>query len=494
MGDLRHKTLSGVRWMAISQVVSQVARFLIAALLARLVTPPEFGLFQMATVFTSFASLLCDVGLGAALIQQPQLDERQLSATFWLNTGISAILLAVLSSAAGALASVYHQPAVALLVRVVSADFVLAALAIVHRALLIREMNYRALARAEIAASLVGGVAALAAAWQGAGVWSLAVLVLTTTGTSTVMLWLSRNWRPSWRGQQAVSGHILGFGLNLQGFNVINYWLRNLDKFLIGRMFGDVQLGQYSRAYTTMLLPQTQLIGVLERVMWPALARCNQNRPRLRDVYCQALRLVCFVAFPALAGMLATAAEFVHVLYGPRWADCVPALRWLCVAGLAQAPVATAGWLYLATGRTRRLLGWGAGAGVFIVAGTLAGIAMGSIESVAMMYALTSTLLLPAAFLVAAPCVELPLRRVAQAIGGNLALSLVMAAAVWLLRGALPASLSPLLRFLACVTAGAVIYGGLAVALRLPAARDLVTVLRDLRRKPAPAVPAEATS
>ena len=481
MPTLRRDTLAGVGWMGLAQVAGQAMRFIYAALLARLVTPVEFGLFQMALVFTGFAALLCDVGLGAALIQRPTVEQRQLSTTFWFNLGLSLMLVLILAGVADVLALAYEEePEVAPLIRVVALDFLVGSLAVVHRALLVRAMDFRRLAAAETTGILLGGLAALASAWLGAGVWSLAVLVLMTTTVTTVLLWILKPWRPSLMFRGMISDGLLAFGVHLQAFNVLNYWLRNLDKFLIGRLWGSVVLGHYTRAYSTMLLPQSQLTGMLERVMWPALARCSNNLPRLREAYLQALRLVCFIAFPCLAGLLVTADDFVRVIYGPRWVDCVPMLKWLCVVGMAQTPVATTGWLYLATGRTRLLLAWGVGAGALIATGLVASARLGDVMTMVKGYTATTVFLTIPAFFVANACVKLPGRAVASAIGGPLLASAGMAAALQAAIGGPLTTLSPLQRLATSVVAGAIVYAGIGLLLRLPAFREFRTLTRDL--------------
>lgn len=483
MSGLKQQTLEGVRWMGVAQVAGQAARFGFAVLLARLVPPQEFGLFQMAVVFTSFAAVLCDVGLGAALIQRPAIEERQLTATFWLSATVSVGLAAVLCAAAVPIARFYGHRTVGLLVCVVSADFILSSLAIVHRALLIRAMDYRRLAAGELAGIFAGGALASVLALAGGGVWSLAALSLGTTAATTAALWWLQPWRPAFVLRGMVRRELLGFGLHLQGFNVVNYWLRNLDKFLIGKFFGDAPLGLYMRAYTTMLLPQTQITSVLERVMWPALARCSGDVDRLRAAYLRALRLVCFVSFPMMLGLLLVADDFVRLLYGAAWAGCVPALRLLCIAGLAQAPVATLGWLYLATGRTRRLLGWGIGAGLAITGGIVAGLLRGGIADVAGCYAAVTVALIVPAFIVAAPCARLSFAGVFRALAGSLAVSLCMAALVAALLRALPAACPAAPRLLLAAAGGAVFYGGAAWLLRLGEARELVDIVRTMLRR-----------
>lgn len=494
-GDgLRQRTLSGLRWMAMSQVIVQVVRFAVAALLARLVSPPEFGLFQMAVVFTGFAAVLCDAGLGAALIQRPQLSPAQINGAFWLNVGISGLVALVLVAAGHAVAAFYHQPAVAPVLRVCALDFVLGALGSVHRSMLMRELRYDGVARAEIIGCVAGSLLALVLAVRGTGVWSLVALAVGTTLGTTILLWRACPWRPQGVRHVHTPRELLHFGLHLQGFNLLNYLLRNLDKALIGRTLGELLLGHYTRAYSTMLLPQSQLTAVLERVMWPALARCNGDLPRLRKAYLRALSVVCFVATPLLAGLLVTAPDFIRALYGREWMDCVTTLRWLCLVGITQVPVATTGWIYLATGRTRRLFGWGVGAGVVTVACMAVGVLSGSIDRVAQLLAAGALVLLPAAFCVAFPCVGLPLRAAWPPVTIPFLLSGIMAGAAWGVQTLLPAGWPAILRLLCTSGAGAATYAGLALMLRLRVIDEARELFFRSRGAPAPFTSTERPS
>jgi len=483
MTSLHNKTIRGVGWMAASQAISQVARFGFIIALARLLTPAEFGLWGMALVFTGFAALLGDIGLGAALIQRSVIEQKHLDTAFWMNLGMGVLLTVLMIALAVPLSTLYGAKNLAPILAVASTEFTIKSVVVVHRVLLVRDMDFKSMAIQETVALIISGLIACMLAATGWGAWSLVAHNLVTALIVSVWLITIRPWRPSFRFDVASLKELLGFSIHLQGFNLLNYWLRNFDKFLIGRMLGEVPLGFYSRAYNTMLLPQSQITGTLERVMWPALARCAHDLERLRHAYFRALKMICYIGFPAMAGLTACSEVFVIGLFGEKWRGSIETLQWLCFAGFLQTPVATLGWLYLATGRTRRLLAWGLISGAITIPAMVMGALGGSIESMAMWYTGGVFILTPLAFVFAAPIADLPFLRVMQTMAPSAIASIIMAALVHLLSSHLP-SLAPIMHLAVICAAGAGIY--LLLTFRTDAFAEARSILHLTKSIPAP--------
>jgi O-antigen/teichoic acid export membrane protein len=489
MTTLRNKTIRGIGWMATSQVITQAARIGFMIALARLLSPEEFGLWGMVMVFTGFVSLMSDIGLGAALIQRPEIEQKHLSTAFWVNSGLGIILCLIMMALSVPLSQLYGVPRLAPLLAITSIEFIVKGVTVVHRVLFVREMDFRSLAVTETWSIFLAGIAACALAAGGFGAWSLvAQSLVASTGAGIWIVWL-RPWRPGFHFDLPSLKQLLHFGLHLQGFNLINYWLRNLDKLLIGRLMGEAALGFYTRAYSTMLLPQSQISGMLERVMWPALARCASEPARLREAYLGTLRMICFVSFPCMTGLSVTSHEFIHSLFGPVWDPSVATLRWLCLAGFVQAPVSTTGWLYLATGRTRRMLIWSVMASAVTIPAMIMGALAGTIESMAIWYTGSAVVLAPLAFYVACPTAALTLLDIIRAIYGSAIASVVMGAAVYAVAHVIPMNESPVRLFI-LVVAGGVFY--FTTTLKTQASIEARTLLRTMKSVGAktPAAPA----
>lgn len=476
MTGLRERTIRGAGWMAMAQVASQAVRFFFTVALARLLLPADFGLWGMILVFTGFVALLSDLGLGAALIQMPNPGQHHLSTAFWINTALGILLCVIMSALAIPLSALYGVPGLAPFLVVASTEFIIKGLLVVHRVLYTRDMDFRTLAVAETAAIVISGAGACAMAAAGFGTWSLVAQNIGVSAIAGIWIFIKRPWIPDRTFDRDGLRHMLRFGLHLQGFNLINYWVRNLDKLLVGKYLGEAPLGHYTRAYSTMLLPQSQITGMLERVMWPALARCADNPPKLRGAYMGALRILSFVMFPFMAGLTATSHSFVIALFGANWEPAIVPLRWLCVAGFVQAPVSTTGWLYLATGRTRRMLIWSLISSAVTIPAMIMGVRSGNIEGMAAWYAGSALILAPWSFAMVAPTAALRIRDVVSATAGSASASLLMGGAVYGLSCGLPAW-PEAARLAALIIAGAILY--IMLTWRSTAARETRDVLRS---------------
>jgi O-antigen/teichoic acid export membrane protein len=464
--------------MAASQAIVQIARFGFMIALARLLAPAEFGLFGMALVFTGFAALIGDMGLAAALIQKETIEPRDLNTAFWMNIGLGFLMCAMMIAASVPLSRFYGAPMLTPLLIVASFEFVIRGASVIHRVLLVREMNFRVVAYAEAASVFVAGTTACIMAIMDTGAWSLIAQNLSATFMVSLWLVVARPWRPEWRFDRQCLRELLHFGLHLQAFNLLNYWVRNFDKFLIGRQMGDASLGYYNRAYSTMLLPQSQIIGILERVMWPALARCAHDNQRLQHAYIRTLGVICLVNFPCLAGLAAVAGDFVPVVFGAKWTPSIGTLQWLCLAGFVQTPVSTLGWLYLATGRTRRLLIWGIISGAVIIPALWMGSKGGTIEAMAIWYAGASVLLAPMAFLFASPVAKIGFLKIAKAVTPSATAALIMSGAIVFV-GLLLDKLPTTPRLMLNIFVGALIF--MALSFRTVAWQNLRASLTSLQ-------------
>ncbi len=483
MPTLMNKTIRGAGWMALAQVMSQAIRIVFMVVLARLILPSEFGLWTMVMVLTGFVTMLSDIGLGAALIQMPSPGQRILSTAFWVNSALGLFLSAVMAVAAEPLSHVYGEVLLAPFIMAASAEFAIKGLVAVHRVLFIREMDFRTLALSELGGVFVGGLLACGMASAGFGTWCFVAQQLVTSAVIALWMFVRKPWRPSLVIDRAGLRKLLSFGLHLQGFNLINYWLRNLDKLLIGRLLGETMLGHYNRAYTTMLLPQSQVTGVLERVMWPALARCASDPEKLRDAYLHTLRILSFVMFPCMAGLAGCSREFILALFGPNWEPSVASLQWLCVAGFVQGPVSTTGWLYLATGRTRRMMAWAVIAAAFTVPAMLVGAWSGSIEGMSAWYAASAVLLAPGAFAMVASTASLRLLDVIRSLAGSGSAAILMGIIVYATSIHLP-DVHHALRLALLTLIGIVVYGSITWKMKASVeTRQVIRASIALRRK-----------
>ena len=478
MDPFRERVVSGLGWSAASQFAREALRLVIGILLARLLTPDEFGLVGMIYIFTGFAALFGDLGLGAALVQRADLDRDHLDAVFWVNVGAGVALTLLFLLAAPLVAAFYDEPVLEPLTMVIALQFTIGSLNVVQGARLTRAMAFRRLAVIETGAAAGAGGIGIAMALTGFGVWSLVAQSLAGAALTAGWMWAASPWRPRASLRWDRLRELLGYSSNLLGFNVFNYWIRNTDDLLIGRVLGSAALGVYTRGYALMLMPLTRVSQVVGRVMFPALSSIQGDTDRVRDIYLRTIRVVALLTFPMMVGLLVVAEEFVLVLLGDQWAELIPLLRVFAVLGLVQSIKTTVGWIYQSQGRTDLMFRWGIVAGVIYLASYFIGIRWGMM-GVAVAYTLANVVLLTwPTFAIPGRLIGLSFPAIAIALAPVLGCALAMGLAVWGLDALLPAW--PRAAVLAVdVAAGVVVYGALVHGLGVGAYREVREVVAE---------------
>jgi len=335
-------------------LVGQLVRFLIqfasVAVLARLLAPADFGLFSMVMALVGIATLLGDFGLGMASVQAPQLDRRQASNLFWVNTACGMVLAAAVFAIAPAIASFYRAPDLAPIAQATSFVFLVSAMSAQPRAQLSRELKFVSLAVADVTAQALGLGAAVALALMGSGVWAIVAQQLCVATSTLVIATAASRWLPGRPGRAEMRG-LLVFGANTTGVQLVNYITSNLDSVLIGRFWGPATLGFYDRAYQLFRMPLVQLAAPLTRVALPVLSRVAVT-DAFSHYVAQMLRLVSYVLSGLFVVLSVFATPVVLLMLGPGWEESVPLLRLLAVGGAIQALGYVYYWVFLATGKT----------------------------------------------------------------------------------------------------------------------------------------------
>jgi O-antigen/teichoic acid export membrane protein len=436
--QLRQKTIAGVGWTTLAQVTRQGLQFFISVVLARLLVPQDFGLIGMIVVFTGFAELFGEMGFGTALIQHKSPEKRHYSSVFWLNLIIGLLLTVIVMIAAPVVSGFYNEPGLTKLTMLIAINFSINSLGIVPNAILSRSMQFRSIGLIEMFTVIAAGGTAIILALMGYGVWSLVLHMLVSSSIIVAARWWITGWRPPFLFDKRAITDLLGFSSNLFGFTFVNYWARNADNLLVGKFFGTTGLGIYTRAYSTMLLPLSQVTRVLSRVMFPALSRIQDDRQRVKQVYLRSLAMIALVTFPMMMGLAVIVNHFVLALYGAKWAMVTPVLRILCLVGMVQSLDTTTGWIYQSQGRTNLMFRWGVLFTVICLVGFGVGVFIGTLKAVAWCYVIAYGLSLYWSFEVPGKLIGMTFVDVVRAVRGIFVCSCVMAGAVWILNMSLP--------------------------------------------------------
>jgi PST family polysaccharide transporter len=377
-------------------VVSHTLRFVITiaatGVMARLLRPSDYGLIGMVAFFTYFVALFKDLGLSVATIQKSEVTREQVSTLFWLNVAVSVAITVLMIALAPFVSWFYGDQRLMSITVVTALGFVLGGLTVQHEALLRRQMKFFSLVSIALTSTVVGYIVGIYLAWRGFSYWSLVFSQLALLLTNTIGVWLVCRWRPGLPKRNSGVRSMIAFGRNFTGFSIINYFSRNLDNLLLGKIWGANELGLYNRAYQLMTLPIDQINEPITSVAIPALSRIKDEEQRYRQAYLRMLEKIAMFTMPAIAFMMATSDWIVQVVLGPQWSATSRIFLLLGITGLFQPIANTTGWLFLTQGRSRHMFQWGLISGPLTMGSILLGLPWGAV-GVATSYALTRVLL-----------------------------------------------------------------------------------------------------
>lgn len=386
--DLKGRALRGGALTLASQIIKQVVFIGSTAVLARLLSPADNGLVAMVVVFTSFIDLFNDMGLSTATVQWNKLTQAQASALFWLNAALGIAFAILTIALSPAIAWFYNEPRLTWITIAIASSFALGGFANQHRALLTRQMRFRAITIIGITSTVVSALVGVIFAWAGFGYWALVAMTLAAEPIDLLGPWIACRWIPNRPAYPRDVRSMLSFGGNLTGYRLMIYLARNIDNLLIGRVFGAVSLGLYSRAYSLLLLPVQRINAPIVSVALPALGRLNDSPERYRRAYMNIAAKVCLATMPLVGYMLCTSDWIVALLLGPKWSAVSVMFSWLGLAGLVESFTSTVVWLFTTQKRAREQFHWGIIGTTCIVLAIVTGMYWGPV-GVAAMYGIT---------------------------------------------------------------------------------------------------------
>lgn len=376
--DLGGRAVRGGAVMISAQGLKLVITTASTLVLARLLTPHDYGLVGMVVVVTGFIALFKNLGLSTAMIQKAELTHEQTSTLFWINLLASVAITLLTLGLAPLVAWFYAEPELTKITAAYAIGFVVSGLGSNHEALIKRQMRFGTLAGIEISSQVIGIVVAIVLAMRGAGVWALVFNQLAYFTSYSIGLWLFCNWFPAAPRRNTGVRPMLAFGRDLTGYNVLNYFTRNLDNLLVGKFWGAQQLGFYSKAYQLLLLPLEQLGMPLDGIALTTLSRLNDSAVRYRQIFLRMLDKVAMFSMPLVAFMIVTSDWLVRIVLGAQWSQAAAIFAVLGLVGLFEPVANTMGWLMISQGRSRDVLHWGLVNSSITVASFLVGLRWGA--------------------------------------------------------------------------------------------------------------------
>ncbi len=451
-------------WSALDLLLRQGVQFVVSVVLARLLSPADFGLIALLTFFTSLSITFVQGGLSLALVQKQDTTREEESAVFWCNLAASCLFGLGLLLIAPAAARLYGQPLLRPLMAVAAAQVVVSALGAVHVELLTRQLRFDRIIRTGVASSVISAAVGVGAALAGWGVWALAWQMLSAATVGTVALWLVSPWRPQLRFRPSAIRELWGFGAFISLSSVLETLYTNGSSLVLGKLYGLADVGLFNRAASIQALPTNIISQVIARTALPLFASRADDKPALVRGFRLATALAMVATTPMLVGLALLSDLVILTLFGPRWATSAPLLSIIALGGIVFPLHVFNLQLLLAIGESRRFF-------ALEVQKKIAGLALigggcwFGISGVAYASCLLNAVSL---FINTRPTRQLlglgMLRQLAD-LRGVFAATLLMAAAVLGLRHLIHAR--PILELAMLSAAGAAVYLGSGFALRL---------------------------
>jgi O-antigen/teichoic acid export membrane protein len=385
MKDLKEKTIRGGVARMGAQGINFFLRIVSLMVLARLLGPKDFGLIGMVTAFTGVLSLFRDFGLSSAAIQSTNVTDEQASTLFWINVFVGALLGVMTLAAAPAVAAFYHEPRLVAVTAALASGFLFNAAGVQHGVILQREMRFTALAVVNTVSLIISSAAGIGGALAGYGYWALVAMTISLPFSLTIGMWIATGWMPGKPRRRAGMRSMMRFGGLVTLNGVVCYVAYNLDKVLLGRVWGVDAVGIYGRAYSLINIPTDNLNVAAGEVAFSALSRLQDDPPRLKSYFLKGYSLVLAMTIPITIACAFFADDVVYVALGPKWTAAATIFRMLAPTILAFAIMNPLGWLLNSLGLAGRGLRMASVIAPIIIVGYLIGLPYGP-QGVAVAY------------------------------------------------------------------------------------------------------------
>ena len=356
--SLKSKTVSGLFWMAIQRYSKMFIQFVSGIILARMLTPYDYGCIGMVMVFVSLSEVFIDGGFGSALIQKKRPDETDYSTVFYWNLCVAVISYFILFACAPWISRLYRIPELGVVLRVQGVVLFVYAFNVVQRNQLKKRMNFKLLSMVTVSSSVIALLITILMAYNGYGVWSLVVQNFVVNLIPTVLFWFLLKWRPLLRLSWASFRELFSFGFYMFMTSMAESFSRQVTSLMIGRVYNADTLGYYSKALGTERLASYSITRILTQVTYPLYAEIQNEREKLVSIIRQLVMIVSFLTFPLMSVLMLNARPLFMLLYSDRWLASAPYFQVLCVAGFAACLQAVNYQSVLAVGKSRDMFYW----------------------------------------------------------------------------------------------------------------------------------------
>lgn len=330
--SLKHKAIKGVLWSAVDKLMIRGAGFIISIIIARILSPSDYGLIGMIAIFMALSNLLIEGGFSQALVQKRDRTQTDFSTAFFFNVIVGIVCYCVIYLIAPLIGSFYSAPDIVDILRVLGLSVILNSLSTVQRANLLVKIDFKTTAKINAISTVISGTSGVFMAYNSFGVWALVYQTLIQQSSTVLFLWVLGNWRPTMEFSKVSFNQLFGFGSKLLLAGGVATVMNEIYSVTIGRFYHASELGFYTRSVQTTDLISGTVNEVINSVTFPILSSVQDERVRMVSAYSKMLAMTAFVIFPVMILLAVVASPFVQVLLTDKWLPAVPLIQWLCLA------------------------------------------------------------------------------------------------------------------------------------------------------------------
>lgn len=356
--DIKSKAFSGVIWSFVQRFGSMSISFVSNIVLARLLTPDDYGTIGMLMIFIAVANTFVDGGFGSALIQKKEPTKEDYSTIFWWNMILSVVIYCLLFICSPLISKFYNLPILSDVLRVQGLILIINALSIIQQNQLRKKLMFKRLSLVTIISASLSSVVAIILASLGWGVWTLVAQQLLLSLFTAILLWIMNKWYPNFVFSKRSFKQLFGFGGFILGSNLINTLCNNVQGLLIGKFFTPATLGYYTQAFKLEQVLSTSIASVVEQVSYPVLSEVQDDNYVLKRLLKKLTLAIAFVTTPILLIFVVIAQPLIVLLYSDKWLPSVEFFQIFCVAGIAICLQGVSYYAVASKGKSRDLFWW----------------------------------------------------------------------------------------------------------------------------------------
>jgi len=332
VSNLKRKAVNGFFWSMLESILSQGQGMIFGIFLARMLSPGEFGLVGMITIFISIAQVFVDSGLSQALVGKQHCTKLDYSTIFWVNIVIGLLTYVIIWLCAPLIAGFYEKPELIQLTHYSALAIIIGSVTLIQQTILVKDIDFKTITKISTVSTFVSGVASLVLAFYGFGVWSLVWRSLINQALRSFMMWRHNHWLPQLAFSKRIFKELFSFGSNILLISIVAVIYKSFYNFIIGKNYSNTVLGYYTNSDQYSSIPSSTLTNITSKVSFPVLSEMQTDNLRLKTSISKLIKTVMYVSFVIMFGLVAMANPLFQVLFGEKWLPSVPIFQALCLA------------------------------------------------------------------------------------------------------------------------------------------------------------------